>query len=145
MSVQNTLTQMQIDTAKVNFSKSQESTGSGKLDKDAFLRLLLAQLQHQDPMNPMEDTEFISQQAQFTQIEKMEQMNQLLSTSAQISQASSLVGKYVSIQRDDGSIAIGKVDSVLIGSDGVGVNVGEQTFGMDQVFKIYSDDPGVAQ
>ena len=40
------------------------------LDKDAFLKLLVAQLQHQDPLKPMEGTEFVTQLAQFTAVEQ---------------------------------------------------------------------------
>lgn len=42
-----------------------------ELGSDAFLSLLVTQLQHQDPTNPMADAEFISQLATFTQVEKL--------------------------------------------------------------------------
>lgn len=45
------------------------------LDRDAFLKLLITQLQNQDPMNPMENTEYISQLAQFTSLEQMQSVN----------------------------------------------------------------------
>ena len=44
---------------------------SKELDKEAFLKLLIAQLANQDPMNPMEDREFIAQMAQFSSLEQM--------------------------------------------------------------------------
>jgi flagellar basal-body rod modification protein FlgD len=45
------------------------------LDKDAFLRLLTTQLANQDPLNPMEDREFIAQLAQFSSLEQMQTLN----------------------------------------------------------------------
>ena len=43
-----------------NYQKPVKQTGNSELGKDAFLQLLITQLQHQDPTNPMDDREFIS-------------------------------------------------------------------------------------
>ncbi|NLW22284.1 MAG: hypothetical protein GXY88_03360 [Tissierellia bacterium] len=51
------------------------NTVNNNLDKDAFLRLLTTQLANQDPLNPMEDREFIAQLAQFTSLEQMQNLN----------------------------------------------------------------------
>jgi len=61
------------------------------LDKDAFLRLLVTQLQHQNPLEPMDDRDFIAQMAQFSSLEQMQNMNQTLVQG----QAFSMVGKVV--------------------------------------------------
>ncbi|MCF6466310.1 hypothetical protein C3E90_10540 [Clostridium sp. Cult2] len=50
------------------------------LDKNAFLRLLTTQLANQDPLNPIEDREFIAQLAQFTSLEQMQNLNKNLET-----------------------------------------------------------------
>jgi flagellar basal-body rod modification protein FlgD len=51
------------------------STDRIATDKDTFLKLLVAQLTHQDPLNPVEDKEFIAQLAQFTTVEELQNIN----------------------------------------------------------------------
>lgn len=64
------------------FGKKPNETTDNKpkndLDKDAFLRLLTTQLANQDPLNPMEDKEFIAQLAQFSSLEQMQNLNKNL-------------------------------------------------------------------
>jgi flagellar basal-body rod modification protein FlgD len=56
------------------------ATKSKSLDKDAFLRLLTTQLQHQDPLNPADSTEFSAQLAQFSSLEQLSNVNATLNT-----------------------------------------------------------------
>lgn len=59
-------------------SSSNDGTLNNKLDKDAFLRLLTTQLSNQDPLNPMEDKDFIAQMAQFSSLEQLQNMNETM-------------------------------------------------------------------
>jgi flagellar basal-body rod modification protein FlgD len=52
---------------------------NGVMGKDDFLTLLVAQLQHQDPLNPAESTEFTAQLAQFSSLEQLENIDATLS------------------------------------------------------------------
>jgi flagellar basal-body rod modification protein FlgD len=62
-----------------------------ELDRDAFLRLLITQLQHQDPLNPMDDRDFIAQMAQFSALEQMTNLN----ATFERTQAFGMIGKII--------------------------------------------------
>ena len=83
------------------------------MDKDAFLQLLVAQMQYQDPLEPTSNTEYISQYAQFSQVEQMQNM----AASSDLARASSLVGKEVYIRTTnaagDTGYKQGRVDYVV--------------------------------
>ena len=73
-------------------------TGNNGLGQDAFFKLLITQLQNQDPLNPMEDREFISQMAEFSSLEKTEKLYSLLEnklSSNQVIDNSNLIGKEI--------------------------------------------------
>lgn len=91
------------------YLRNQETsrTPSTNLGKDEFLKILMAQLQNQDPTNPMDDREFISQMAEFSSLEQMMQMTQSIDTLVQsqlvspVIQYSHMIGKEVSYQAYD--------------------------------------------
>jgi flagellar basal-body rod modification protein FlgD len=62
----------------VDPSKKFRAVGKDKLDKDAFMKLMLAQMKNQDPTNPMQSHEMAAQLAQFTSVEQLMNMNQTL-------------------------------------------------------------------
>ena len=66
-----------------NYDASAGTKKTSDLNKDTFLKLLITQMQNQDPLNPMEDREFIAQMAQFTSLEQMQNLNQNLNTTQQ--------------------------------------------------------------
>jgi flagellar basal-body rod modification protein FlgD len=82
-----------------------------ELDKNAFLRLMVAQLNHQDPLSPQENGEFIAQLAQFSAVEGIANLNnsfESMATSMQSSQAlqaSALVGRTVHVKSDRSYLA----------------------------------------
>lgn len=73
-----------------SLAQTVRSPGSS-LGKDDFLKILVSQLQNQDPMKPMEDQDFIAQMAQFSSLEQMQSLNEGFG----FGQAFSLVGKTI--------------------------------------------------
>ncbi|MCL1695461.1 MULTISPECIES: flagellar hook assembly protein FlgD [unclassified Lysinibacillus] len=84
-----------------NYKKPVRQTGSNELGKDAFLQLLIKQLQHQDPTNPMDDRDFIAQMAQFSSLEQMQNMSKAMESllvsqqQTQMMSYSTFIGKEV--------------------------------------------------
>jgi flagellar basal-body rod modification protein FlgD len=87
--------------ASTSDTNSLYSSGSNVLDKDDFLKLLVTQLQNQDPLNPTDSTEFVSQLAQFSSLEQLSSVNdnlkivQLFEQSINNSQAVNFVDKTI--------------------------------------------------
>ena len=79
-----------IYTGTTDTTATTPNTGSD-LGKDEFLKILVVQMQNQDPLNPMDDKEFIAQMAQFTALEQM----QNVAKAAQMQQATLTIGNYV--------------------------------------------------
>ena len=98
-----------INQTTVDTSVKREAP-SGKLGKDDFLKLLVGQLQHQDPLDPMKDADFMGQMAQFSQLEQMTNV----STALEQSRSLGLLGHTVTYQEKDGSVATGVVDKVVM-------------------------------
>ena len=97
------------------------TTASAKnvLGKDDFLKMMIAQLKHQDPMNPMDGTAFTAQLAQFSSLEQLQNVNtQLTSFTKQQqalgnSQAVNLIGKQVLAKGNTVSVDGSPVDARL--------------------------------
>ncbi|MEH7385734.1 flagellar hook assembly protein FlgD [Bacillus sp. JJ1521] len=127
--------------------KPERKTGNDILGKDDFLKILMTQLQNQDPMNPMEDKDFIAQMATFTSLEQMTNMNSTLEKfvngqhGEQLLKYSNMIGKEVEYsfktQDKDGNEIIkngqGIVTSVSQKSGYIELELKDGT-------KIYSDE-----
>jgi flagellar basal-body rod modification protein FlgD len=85
------------------------------LGKQDFLKLLMAQLQNQDPLKPMDDSQMIAQMAQFSALESTQNLTGVIQQSSNMQtviQAGALIGKYIEAQQADGSSISGAVSGV---------------------------------
>ncbi|MBN1164724.1 MAG: hypothetical protein JXB45_09105 [Candidatus Krumholzibacteriota bacterium] len=82
--------------------------------KDDFLKLLIAQLSHQDPMDPLDNNQFISQMTEFSSLEQLEQINSgvgstnLLTQSMNNAFSTTLIGRNVVINSDQAEVREGR-------------------------------------
>lgn len=125
-----------------------DSTGTSSLGKDQFLKLLITQLQNQDPMQPMEDKEFIAQMAQFTSVEQLTNISsQLTAMSESLSISSAMIGKeitWISEGKTDpitgekpaGTVQSGIVDSIVIRDGKQYATVGKEEIALTDITSI---------
>ena len=110
---------------------------SSELGKDDFLKILITQLQNQDPTKPMEDKEFISQMAQFSSLEQMTNLNQAfgdMATRLSASSAMNFLGRTVQYQQGENTMT-GTVDAVT-GGDYPQLLVNGRYFDMNDVLQV---------
>lgn len=114
-----------------NNSSSSSSTGSSStndlrnVDMDGFLKLLIAQMQNQDPLSPMENTEIMQQIGQIRSISATDKLTDTLDSvlmGQNLSTASSMIGKKVTALTDDAKNITGIVDRVSVEADADGGN-----------------------
>ena len=98
--IQETLSQSSVEKTK---------SGNNGMDKDAFLQLLVAQMKYQDPLEPTSNTEYISQYATFSQVEQMQNM----ASTMELSRASAMVGKLVTVETTDSNGEAKQVQGVV--------------------------------
>ena len=124
----------------VNYSSITDPATSGTsekkinnvLGKDDFLQLLVTQLQHQDPLAPMEDKDFIAQMAQFTSLEQMKNMN----NAVQVTQATSYIGKQVTWADSQGTEQTGIVTAIRIVNSEPKVMIGAEAIELKKIMSV---------
>jgi flagellar basal-body rod modification protein FlgD len=92
-----------------------KGTDNGSLGKDDFLKLFVAQLQHQDPMNPMNDGEFMGQMASFSTLEQVSNLalaNERIANNLTSTGAIGLIGRTVTYVDGNDEIHTGTVEKV---------------------------------
>ena len=135
--------QFAVENAVNTYNKTLVQEGrktSNELGKDDFLKLLITQLQNQDPTSPMENTEFISQMAQFSSLEQMTNMSSSFAKMASFinsSEAASTLGKTVELNIGDATVQ-GIVEGATRGENPQ-ILVNGMYYSMDKIKAIYAD------
>ena len=104
----------EVDAYNKALNAGKTTTPGGDMGKDEFLKILITQLSHQDPTQPMQDKEFIAQMAQFSSLEQMTNVSAEISKVAALltkGQAVSLLGRMVEVVAGS-QVVEGTVDEV---------------------------------
>jgi flagellar basal-body rod modification protein FlgD len=119
-----------------------------QMGRDTFLKLMVAQLRNQDPMNPQDSSEFLAQTAQFTSLEKLDAVAQQTSQAlaAQMAfGASTLAGRSVTFLGEDGVTEVkGTVDSVRFTATGPVLSVGDVEVPISNVIAVALQEQATA-
>ena len=123
---------------------SLSATSSASSIQMDYMKLLIVQLQNQNPLEPLDNNEMASQLAQFSQLQQLESMNtsfaKVLATT-ELTYANSLLGKEVTFTPETGTgaadITSGIVEQVYNNVDGeIFLRVGNHTFGLKNVISV---------
>ncbi len=124
-------------------ARSDSTVGRSELGKDQFLHLLITQLKHQDPFEPLSDQEFIAQLAQFSSLEQMQNLNTnmtnlMLSQQklAALGEATRMIGLTVELHTHDGEQLFGEVTGVQFKNGWPQLVVNGRLYGFDEVAAI---------
>jgi flagellar basal-body rod modification protein FlgD len=107
--------------------------------RDQFLQLLIAQLQNQDPLSPVDTKDFTAQLAQLSTVEGLQTLNASFSEMLKLQQLTNgagLIGKTVSYQGADGATKTGAVGSLVVENSKVVLVVGQDRVGLDKIASV---------
>jgi len=114
------------------------------LGQNDFLKLLVAQLSAQDPMNPKKDTDFIAQMAQFSALEQTKGMQANLSAlrvQQDLLQANELIGREVLLRVDANQTVTGVVSAVTIEAGTPKIVVNDKAYDLGQLVAVSLPEP----
>lgn len=132
---------MQVNATGQSAAATTKANGlmDGGLGKDAFLKILIAQMRNQDPLNPTDGTAMVAQLAQFSTLEQLQNLNTKLDSMVNLQllgELSGLVGKSVTYMDENDEAQEGKVESVLwLGQYSV-LKINEEAIPLNRIFEI---------
>lgn len=125
---------------------SQTTRNGANVNSREFMNLLTTQLQNQNPLDPVEDSDFLAQLAQFSQLEEMQgqrsdiaEMTRTLKAGSSfggLASASNLIGKEVTFVDAQGQEQAGKVSGVRFAQGGIVLDVGDANVPLSNLVSI---------
>lgn len=113
-----------------------ESPKAGRtLDKDAFLKLLTAQLQYQDPMNPSSQDQMFGTLSQMGMVEQVTNLNEKMANLVQDNNLN-LIGREVSVQVEENKVVKGIVDAIVYEKDGPVMLINNQKLPVTHIIQV---------
>ena len=115
--------------------KANKKTGSDSLNKDAFLQILAAEMQYQDPLEPYSNTEWVSQMSSFSQIESLQTVSDSISEQG----ASNLVGKDTDSAGNKKYIT-GKVQCTEKINGKIYLSINDNLYDYEKLYSVVDED-----
>lgn len=112
------------------------------LNLDDFFKLMIAELQNQDPLNPLENSEMLQQISQIREVGATDKLTDTLDAvllGQNLSNATGFVGKNIKGLTDEGTKVEGVVNRVTVSGGQVVLHVGDAQLGMNNVSEILTD------
>jgi flagellar basal-body rod modification protein FlgD len=128
-----------VSSATATSSQVGRTDAGGSLGQDAFLKLLVAQMQNQDPMQPQDSGQMMSQLASFSQVSQLQSLtsaSQAQALGQDFSTAVALIGKNVTYTKADGSQTSGAVTAVKSDPSGALLEIGTDEVHTGAIVKV---------
>ncbi len=139
---------MQVSDSASIVGQTAQQTTTGydafrEMDLEAFLKLLIAELRNQDPMEPMDNSELLRQVSQIREIESNLRLNETLEAvqlSEKLSAAAGMLGHTILALDDQGQLVTGVVDRVTVDNNVPKLHLGDYTVDLKNIREILPPD-----
>lgn len=136
---------MQVEATSSVLSKysaeaqSTTATATNEMNADSFMKLLMAQLTNQNPLEPLDDTQMMTQFTQLNSLQELQQIGASLTQvvgDSQASYAASLLGKLATVYTDDGYMDQGYISGFSLYGGEVYVEINDNTFSLADIISV---------
>ena len=137
-----------VTPVDVSSTTSTPVTHKTELDSGAFLQLMLSQLKNQNPLDPMNDKDFMAQMTQMNSLQEQQKMNKTLTqlaNSSSMSQAANLIGRNIEANMPDGTTTSGLVTSVTLQDGAVTLMLGDKPVPFSDLLSVSAGEKAAAE